>query len=178
MPNVRAVAPNAIHIPNTDYIRQSNPKLYEAIIALRNAIPNLQLSAPPQVASINVTATNGVFQATLVDAGNPVKGIGYFLEYDTSPAFPQPHVIDLGASRSWRGTLGNLTLYWRAYSQYAPPLDSPPSPTLAFGGNVTPTAVVGGGSSGPALPESTGSGTAATNGMQGGLGHGINLVRQ
>src|SRR6185312_15718012 len=121
MPNVRAVAPSAISIPNENYIQATNPKLYEAIVALKNAIPNLQLPAPPQVASINVTASNGVFQVALVDAGNPVKGVGYFVEYDTDPGFPQPHVIDLGASRTWRGTLGNLTLYFRGFSQYMPP---------------------------------------------------------
>jgi len=178
MPNVRAVAPSAISIPNENYIRATNPKLYEAIVALKNAIPNLQLPAPPQVASINVTASNGVFQVALVDAGNPVKGVGYFVEYDTDPGFPQPHVIDLGASRTWRGTLGNLTLYFRGFSQYMPPLDSPPSPTLAFGGNANPTAVTGGGSAGPSLFDSTGSGTASTSGQQGGQGHGVNLVRQ
>lgn len=171
------IQPNRINIPNLDYVRQKDPRLYEVVVALRNAIPNLTIPAPPEVAALDVTAANGVFHAVITDLGHPQKGVGYFLEYDTVPGFPSPHVIDLGASRDWRGYLGNLTLYWRAYSQYMPPLNSPPSPTLMFGGS-GPIAVVGGGSSGPSLPDSTGSGTGSITGQNGGVGNGINLVRQ
>ena len=96
------------------------------------------------------------------------RGIFYFAESDTSPSFTAPRVHFLGCSRNARLALGNLTLYWRAYSQY---LGSLPSPPVTFGS--PPAAVVGGGSSGPALAPSAGSGTAKA--QQGGSGFGRDL---
>ena len=78
------------------------------------------------------------------------RGIFYFAESDTTPAFSQPYVHFLGSSRNLRIALGNQTLYWRAYSQY---LGSDPSAPVTFG---TPaTAVTGGGTAaGPPLQAS------------------------
>jgi hypothetical protein len=71
-----------------------------------------------------------------------------------------------------RLSIGNQTLYWRAYSQY---LGSEPSAPVTFG---TPaTAVTGGGAAaGPQLQSSSGSGTAT--GTQGGSGFGQSAVSE
>jgi hypothetical protein len=173
-----------ITIPNLDYLRKKDQKLAEAIVALTNSITNLErgttVSAnpklatlpPPQVTSFIVTAADGIFQGTIVDTGNVRKGVEYFAEYDIDLNFTQPHVIHIGTARTFRMGLGNLSLYWRAYSQYQ---GSPPSIPVNFG---NPTAVIGGGANGPALPGSTGSGTASQNGQQGGQGYGIAQVRE
>ncbi len=175
-----------VTIRNLDYLRSKDPKLLEIVKDIQQAVTNIQqgttVSAnpkdatlpPPQVTSLAVTAADGIFQAVIKDTGTVNKGVTYFLEFDSDPTFPQPHVIQLNAARTWRGSLGNLTTYWRAYSQYQ---GSMPSIPTTFGGS-TPMAVVGGGSSGPALPTSTGSGTASQTGQQGGAGLGRNLVRQ
>lgn len=175
---VRPSLPSVSNVPNLDYIRQKDPKLHETIAAIVAALPKAAIPSPNPVTAINVTAQDGIFHATLSDSGQIQKGVGYFLEYDTDPTFTRPTVIDLGASRQYRGYLGNQNLYWRGYSQLSPPLNSMPSAPLVHGGSV-PLVVNGGGSAmGPTILPSTGSGTAATNGQQGGQGHGINLVRQ
>lgn len=163
-----------INIRNLTEIRNRDPRLGEALIDIQTQTIDANVQSPPQVASISVTGADGVFQVTIVDLGTPAIAINYFVEYDTDQNFPTPHVLDLGASRTWRGYLGNLTLFWRAYSQYVPPYNNQPSPPLVFG---NPTAVVGGGSAGPTLPASTGSGTNAVSGQQGGGGFGRNPVR-
>jgi hypothetical protein len=75
----------------------------------------------------------------------------------------------MGASRNLYTQLGNQTLYWRAYSQY---IGSMPSAPVSFGS--PPTAVVGGGTAGPAPLPSTGSGTLPNGLVRGGNGFGIN----
>src|SRR6202012_5704863 len=95
------------------------------------------------------------------------RGVFYFLESASEPAFTAPHVYFLGSSRNLRLSLGNQTLYWRGYSQY---IGSTPSAPVAFGS--PPTAVTGGGLAGPAPQASSGSGTATA--QQGGSGFGVN----
>lgn len=125
--------------------------------------------APPRISSLSVTAANGIYDIAIQD-NNPVqRGIEYFLEYSLTANFAQPTVIHLGATRNERRYLGNLTLYWRGYSQYP---TSPPSPVVYFGSASAPTPVVGGGSAGPAPQPSNGSGTAPGNGLSGGQGYG------
>lgn len=135
-----------------------------------NASAQGNTNPPPDIASISVSAANGVFQVAVTDNSPVYRGINYFVEYSETAAFTQPHVLDLGASRTWRGFLGSLSLYWRAYSQYSP---SNPSNPVYFGTSTDPTPVAGGGVlTGPSLGSSTGSGTADTNGKQGGSGFG------
>jgi hypothetical protein len=98
------------------------------------------------------------------------RGVFYFAESDTTPAFNRPYVHFMGSSRNLRLSLGNQTLYWRAYSQY---LGSETSTPVAFG--TPPVAVSGGGTAaGPARQASQGSGTAA--GGEGGAGFGLRAV--
>lgn len=128
-----------------------------------------QPQAPPTVNSLNVTAKDGIFDAKIEDAGGISRGTEYFLEYSATPNFTAPTVIHLGATRNWRGSLGNQKLYFRAYSGFS---TSPASPAVYHGTSVQPIPVEGGGPAGPDLQPSAGAGTAVTNGTQGGYGYG------
>jgi hypothetical protein len=156
-------------------IKSESPYVYEALTQLVNAVnavgrgtgidPSGPISAPAPIASLNVTAADGIFDLAITDNSSVHRGIFYFAESDTTPAFSRPYVHFLGSSRNCRVALGNQTLYWRAYSQY---LGSDPSAPVTYGS--PPIAVAGGGSAGPALQPSQGSGTAP--GTAGGLGFG------
>ena len=157
-------------------IKGESPFVYEALLQLVNAVnalgratgvdPSGTIPAPAPIGSLSVTASGGIFDLAITDNSSVHRGIFYFAESDTTPAFTRPYVYFLGSSRSFRVMLGNQTLYWRAYSQY---LGSAPSAPVTFG--APPTAVAGGGSvAGPALQLSQGSGTAP--GTKGGSGFG------
>jgi hypothetical protein len=77
-------------------------------------------------------------------------------------------VYSLGASRNLYIQLGNQTLYWRGFSQY---IGSAASAPRTFGS--PPTAVVGGGATGPTPQPSTGSGALPNGLLRGGNGFGI-----
>ncbi len=160
-------------------LKDRDPYLYETltkIVASVNATsqragvdPNTPAPAPTPIASISVQASNGWFDISITDPSDSRPGLFYFAESDTTPAFGQPRVYFLGASRNLYAQLGNQTLYWRGYSQY---IGSLPSTPVTFG--APPTAVVGGGATGPAPQQSTGSG-ALSNGLpRGGNGFGVN----
>ncbi len=157
-------------------IKAESPYVYEALTQLVNAVnavgratgvdPSGPINPPATIGSLSVTAAGGIFDLSITDNSAVHRGIFYFAESDTTPAFLRPYVHFLGSSRNYRIALGNQTLYWRAYSQY---LGSDPSAPVTFG--TPPTAVTGGGTStGPALQLSNGSGTAP--GTAGGSGFG------
>jgi hypothetical protein len=165
-----------LNIPQLAQIKGRDPYLYEALNQVVGAVnslgratgvdPSGSITAPAQIGSVSVVAADGIFDVAITDNSAVNRGIFYFAESDTSANFTAPRVHFLGSSRNLRISLGNQTLYWRAYSQY---IGSQPSPPVAFGS--PPTAVVGGGTaSGPALQPSSGSGTAT--GQQGGSGFG------
>ncbi len=158
-------------------IKSDSPYVYEALTQLVNGVnavgratgidPSGAIAAPSSIGSLNVTAADGIFDLAITDNSMLNRGIFYFAESDTTPAFNQPYVHFMGSSRNLRVALGNQTLYWRAYSQY---LGSETSNPVTFG--TPPTAVVGGGTAaGPALQTSCGSGTAS--GSEGGSGFGL-----
>lgn len=157
-------------------IKSESPYVYEALTQIVNGVnavgratgvdPSGSIAAPSPIGSLNVLAAGGIFDLAITDNSTIHRGIFYFAESDTTPAFHRPYVHFLGSSRNLRVALGNQTLYWRAYSQY---LGSETSPPVTFGN--PPTAVAGGGASaGPALQPSSGSGTAS--GSEGGSGFG------
>jgi hypothetical protein len=170
---------------NRNWLRQRDPRLTEALDDLTAVTTRLtkrtgtQLaripSGPPAPSALTVTGQDGIFDAKISDSNAIKYGIGYFLEYSTTPNFTNPIPIDLGAARNWRGMLGNLTLYWRCYSQYWGA--ETPSEITYFGTQKNPTAVVGGGVNGPTPQTSSGSGTAKGDGSQGGSGFGTVLDR-
>jgi len=131
--------------------------------------PSTPAPAPSSIASISVQAANGWFDVAITDPSEARPGLFYFAESDVTPAFSAPRVYFLGASRNLYVQLGNQTLYWRAFSQYIGSLASTP---IAFG--TPPTAVVGGGSSGPAPQASQGSGALPNGQVRGGNGFGSN----
>jgi hypothetical protein len=130
-------------------------------------VSGIEVKAPPAVRSIAVAALNGVFDIVITDptgqAGQS-QGINYFLDFDTSPTFANARTIHLGPSRSFYGFLGNLTFYFRAYSQV---LSSPRSAYIIYGGS-TPIGTAGGGAAGPAPMKTTGSGGKGGKGGFGG----------
>ena len=166
-----------LKIPNLAPLKSENPYLYEALTRIVQAVNQLgkstgadpagSIAPPPNIGSVSVTAQDGVFEIAIVDDSAKTRPINYFVEYDTTPNFDAPKVVPLGPTRNVRIFLGNLTLYWRAYSQY---VGSNPSKPVTFG--APPAAAAGGGIlSGPALAGSQGSGTAS--GQQGGSGFGV-----
>jgi hypothetical protein len=147
---------------------------------------------PPPIDSISVaggSVVNGVITVpsteilhwTIQHSQAIKKGIRYFSEIDTSPAFTNPHVHDHGTSRSGFTTLptnntsGSLqTYYLRSYAQY--PGSDPCKPTV-LGGLAGAIGIRMGGTSNLSLLSSTGSGTASSSGQQGGKGLGVDLNR-
>lgn len=180
--------PSNFQVKNLDYLRGQDPRLAEALQSLQDAVNTMatQTGAAPQgppstpatPSALNVTAAGGIFDIAITDNNPSQSGVApdYFLEYSTQASFQQPVVIHLGPARNHRATLGNQTLYWRAYSQVG--RSSPPSPPVYFGGP-RPIPVIGGGASfGPNPLPSQGSGTAPTSGLQGGSGYGILPARK
>ena len=154
-----------LNLPQLNHVETSDPRLADSLRRIVDAVNTLGVGtgvdpagateSPTPIASLNVIAANGIFDIVLTDNSPITRGISYFVESDVTPGFNQPHVYSLGASRNLRVALGNLTLYWRAYSQY---LGSAPSAPAAFG--APPSVVVGGDSAGPALQPSSGTRTA------------------
>ena len=142
-------------IRNRALIATNDPLLGQALEDVTQHLERLiPPSTPPSdITQLNVSAADGVFDISVVDNLPAQRGINYFLEYAQEPSFQSPILIDLGASRNWRGYLGNLTLYWRAYSAYPSTARSKP---VVFLGNP----VVGGGAAGPAPLPSQGGGTS------------------
>lgn len=172
-----------LQLQQLKHVETGDPRLYSALRSIVDAVNNLgrgvgvdpagETTAPASISAISVTAANGIFDVAITDNSSLVRGINYFVESDLTPAFAKPHVYALGPSRNARFSLGNLTLYWRAYSQY---LGSQPSAPITFGN--PPMAVSGGGTiAGPAQQPSSGSGTATGDGQQGGSGFGKSLFR-
>ena len=146
---------------------------------------------PPKVDAVNVQGTQAgnvitcpseILHWTLTHNQSVDKNIRYFSEIDTSPQFPQPHIIDHGTSRTGITTLPTFssvgtraTYYLRSYAQY--PGSEASKPTVV--GNLTgATQINMTGTSVTALLPSTGSGTASPKGTQGGQGLGVDLTRQ
>lgn len=162
---------------------QMAPMLQKIQDAVNNLAQNLAVSPtgmvppPSAIQSVNVktSTTDGTTHVTITDNSPISKGLQNFVEYDTDPAFSQPHVVPLGASR---GTVVNLpaqddsgaaqTWYVRGYTQYP---GSVAGPKVNFGGN-TPAPIAPGGTTKLTLLPSTGSGTASPSGQQGGQGLG------
>lgn len=143
--------------------------------------PKGKVAPPPAIEKLDVTANNGDIHAVITHNAPINKNIRYFVEADTDPSFMQPHVFDLGSSRSLftrlpdkNGNGDSLNWHFRTYAQYQ---GSNASEKTFFGTLVNPTAVAPGGSTQLTPLPSTGSGTAAPDGQQGGQGLGTDLRR-
>jgi hypothetical protein len=161
-------------------LKDRDPYLYETLTKIVSAVnatsqragvdSSTPSPAPTPIASISVQASNGWFDVAITDPSDARPGLFYFAESDVTPAFSAPRVYFLGATRNLYVQLGNQTLYWRAFSQY---IGSMPSSPLTFGS--PPTAVVGGGSTGPTPQPSKGSGALPNGQLRGGNGFGTNI---
>jgi hypothetical protein len=137
--------------------------------------------APAPLQSVNVKTSGEMVHVTLTHNVPVNKNVHYFVEYDTDPSFPQPHVIHNGTSRSVPpftlptkdDNANPVTYYFRGYPQFP---GSHPAAPVNHGGT-TPTGVTLSGSTQMTLLPSTGSGTAAANGQQGGYGFGRTNTR-
>lgn len=166
-----------VAVRNLDYIRKRDPRLYEALSDIRASLMPQTQDAPPPVTAINaVSLGNGAVDVTIADSGPVNHNVHYFVEHADNPQFLNPRPEHLGASRVAQIVVGTPDRYFRAYSQYVYPPSQPSAP-VNFGGG-TPTAINGGGTATPALQASTGSGTGATSGQNGGWGFGKVRVRQ
>lgn len=153
-----------LRVPQLKKLQQQEPYLYEALKEIVGAVNALSrrvgsdatgpAAAPAAIGSLSVVAANGLFDIAITDNSPVGRGINYFIEYDTSPAFSNPIVVPLGPSRNGKLFLGNLTLYFRGYSQY---IGSAIGPKVSYGS--PPAAVTGGGPAPPPPQPSQGSGT-------------------
>jgi hypothetical protein len=140
-------------------------------------------SPPPPLEALNVKTAGEQVHVTLTHNAPIAKNIHYFVEYtQNDPNFLAPHVEHLGTSR---GRVLNLptklddgsaaSYYFRAYPQLP---GSKPAAPLNYGGIVpTPVTLTSTSPTSLTLQPSTGSGTAAANGEQGGWGFGKTNAR-
>jgi hypothetical protein len=167
------------------YLAAALSRLQDGVNGLGNhlaADPTGIKDAPPTIQALTVKANGtGLVHAVITD-NNPIqKGAHYFVEYANEPNFLQPHVVHLGVSRSMNPVTlpaqddnGNAqSFYFRAYSQYP---GGHPGKAIFFGGSVA-TKVNPGGTNKLTLLPSTGSGTGAPSGQEGGSGFGKVLYR-
>ena len=143
-------------------------------------VGNIQTPNAPN--AISVKTQGEMVHVSISDANEVQRGVHYFTEADTNPAFPQPIVIHHGPSRTPApftlptnddgGTKHNW--YLRTYAQYP---GGQPSPVVSYGGNGNPLAIQLAGTTNMTLNPSTGSGTASNNGQSGGSGFGKVTLR-
>lgn len=140
-----------------------------------------QTTPPDAPQNLDIKANNGTVQFVITHNSPVTRTDKYFVEADTDPAFSQPHVLHAGPSRTGFATLPNTDdssapqpWHFRAFVQRN---GSPASAKINFGPQYNPTPVTVGGTTQFTPIPSTGSGTAAANGQQGGQGLGNNYYR-
>lgn len=145
-------------------------------------IDTINVSGPTPVNGVMTIPNSEMLHWTIQHNASVNKNIHYFSEVDTSPSFTNPHVISHGTSRSGFLTLPTKnaagdtthTYYLRSYAQYQ---GSDANKPTVFGGLGGAIGIQMGGTSQTDILASTGSGTAAANGSQGGKGFGDVLTR-
>jgi len=110
-------------------IKQKYSEVYEALRDHEAAINHLGMQtnaspvgltpAPGSHAAISVKGGAGLYDVAITDNADAYRGKEHFLEYSQDPSFSSPHVIHLGASKNWRGSLGVGPYHFRSRSQYA-----------------------------------------------------------
>ncbi|MFP5230771.1 MAG: hypothetical protein ACLGXA_24405 [Acidobacteriota bacterium] len=140
-----------------------------------------EIAAPKPPDSVAVSTFGEYMHVSISHGGSLQRGVRYFTEIGVNdPTFSQPIVIDHGSSRTshpfplpTNASGGDSPVphqyYVRSYAQY---LSSQPSPPTTVGGASSPTAFTMGGTTVGTPLQSSGSGTAANSGQQGGWGMG------
>jgi hypothetical protein len=160
-------------------------KIITAINRLSTAAavsPTGDLPAPPPINGINVKTSGEILHATVIHAAPIQRGIQYQWEISAGDSsFSAPLPFDTGSSRTLITTLptkndggSTVNYYIRAFPQYQ---GSQPATPTVYGGANGATPITMSGSTHMTLLTSTGSGTASTNGQQGGWGLGKILQR-
>ena len=156
-------------------------KLIDAINAVSDKTgtnPVGESAPPPPISHIDVKASGEMLHVALRHATTESikRPIRYYVEVATDSNFSNTQVHDLGASRTLLTHLPTFddnnsqqTYYVRGYAQYP---GSKPTPVTVYGGKLGPTKIQMDGTTKLTLLPSTGSGTAAFNGQQGGSGMG------
>ena len=160
-------------------------KIIKAVNTLGQAAgvaPVGQLPAPTPPDGIQIAASGEMLHVSVTHNAPLNRGIHYFTEVSTNPAFSQPVVYHHGTSRTpppfplptKDGSGNTVNYYARSYSQYP---GSAPSSPVVHGGTGSPTPITMGGSTQLTLLPSSGSGTAPANGQSAGQGFGKQSTR-
>lgn len=143
-----------------------------------------EIQPPPPIAALTIKTAGEMVHVQHSHPGAIQRGIQYFTEVGVNDAgFNQPLVHDWGATRT-PATMMTLptnddnskpiSYYFRSYAQYH---GSKRSDYAYWGTAQAPTAVTLAGTTSMTPLSSTGSGTAANSGLQGGQGLGNQLFR-
>lgn len=167
--------PSSVHLPNMNYIRRKDPRMYETLRTVQRYLPAAIQSPPPPVSNVSVVSNgDGTVDVTFEDGDGVNQAVNYFVEHAADGNFFKPRVEFFGPSRSGSVRVGGTARAWRVFSQYSYPPSQPSAPVIFGGATAT---LVGGGGAAQGPQDSTGSGTASTTGQQGGQGFGKNRVR-
>jgi hypothetical protein len=141
--------------------------LYDAFQSITKKLGNLSVQGnaslqgpenapPPQVNSVNVTASGGVAHIQIIDNNeNLYRGVRYHVQYATDAGFSAPCNGPSGPSRDIRIPVGNQPLFYRVFSDY--PTSAPSVPV--YHGGAFPIAIAATGTDQPPIPSGQGSGT-------------------
>jgi hypothetical protein len=162
-------------------VRSWRPRLAVALQNIQDAINQTALSAgvdstqhgaaPASPQSVNIAAGSDHLHVTIQDDSQRSRALRYFIEWSVNDSsFRNPHLEDLGTSRGRMlalpakdGEAATISYYVRVYSSYLS--SKTPSTKLAYGGNVSPTAITLSGTSQLTPLSSTGGGTENSNGQ-------------
>jgi hypothetical protein len=176
-----------VRIPNLDEIKARDPLLGEALETFADLHDNLgqklsvnpqgkTLTPPPHV-SLNITAANGITHFTVDNGSNPrTRQLHNWVDWADNPTFQNAQTEHLFAGTQRRvATMLGGPIYARSYTMYADGERQStytyasiehdglqPAITSVTGTGVTTTTAT---LAGPALPKSTGSGTASVSGQ-------------
>jgi hypothetical protein len=146
--------------------------------------PTGDVAPPKPPDSVSVKVAGEMMHVSIDHGGQVERGIHYFTEVHTSPAFDQPVVQHNGASRTslphslptyLDDGITKAKYYVRVVAQNP---GGPPSPPYIVGGASNPTAFQMSGSTAMTLLPSHGSGTAPNTGQSAGQGLGRFQMRQ
>jgi hypothetical protein len=146
---------------NMAQIRSEYPMVYEALADIAgsgnrvaqqvNASPVGETPAPTAPSAIRVVAGGGITHISITHNDPRYRGIHYFAEASPNKDFQNAHPIPMGTAREWRGSLGTVPLFFRAFAQHP---TSDPSPMISL---VGPVSAAGGAE--PPFPAGQGTGT-------------------
>lgn len=149
-------------LPNLASILQQYPTIGRALQYMQDTVNNMgqqtnsspvgQTAAPPQLTKITATGGAGIIHVQMHDPSPAYRGNSYHVEVIPSGGNwdTDAHPIHTGPARAYRGSLGSGTYDIRACSGYN--TSNPSAWVYAKGVDAT-------GSTPPAFPRSTGSGT-------------------